>query len=112
MPSAISAADSTADASGSSTASTRSAASTTVTADPNRTNTCASSRPIAPPPSTTKDAGTSSAWIAPRLVQYGVPARPGIGGIDGADPVLTTSAREATYVVPATSTLRGPTTRP
>ena len=67
---------------------------------------------MAPPPSTTSDAGTDSAWIAPRLVQYGVPARPGIGGIDGADPVLTTSAREATYVVPATSTLRGPTMRP
>ena len=68
-PSAASVAATTADASGSSSGSTRSAPSTTVTALPNRANACASSRPIAPPPSTTTESGASFAAIASRLVQ-------------------------------------------
>jgi hypothetical protein len=57
--SAISAPDS-----GSSSGSSWPSASTTVTAVPNRANTCASSVPIAPPPSTISDSGTCSVSIA------------------------------------------------
>ena len=75
-------------ASGSSRASSRPAPSTTVTLVPKRAKTCESSAPIAPPPSTRSDAGTSVASIASRFVQNGVPARPGMGGMAGSVPVL------------------------
>ncbi len=73
--------------SGSSSGSSRSIASTTVTCAPNLENTWASSAPIGPPPRITSAAGTRSASMASRLVQYGVPARPGMGGMAGAVPV-------------------------
>ena len=57
IPSAANASSSTAEASGSSPATSRSAASTTVTRAPNRANTCANSQPMAPPPSTTTASG-------------------------------------------------------
>ena len=73
--------------SGSSIESSLGAASTTVTRLPNRANTWASSQPIAPPPSTISDSGSSLVSMASRFVQYGVPARPSIGGTAGAVPV-------------------------
>ena len=51
--------------------------------------TCASSTPMAPPPMTTREPGASVASIASRLVQYGVPASPSIGGTAGSVPVLS-----------------------
>ena len=54
----------------------RSATSSSVTRLPKRAKACASSAPIAPPPTTTSRAGASVACTASRLVQYGVaPAR-------------------------------------
>ena len=79
-PSARSTRVTTSAASGSSGPSSRSSASTSVTRVPNRANACASSHPIGPPPSTTSDAGASVCRITSRLVQYGVPASPSIGG--------------------------------
>ncbi len=95
-PSASSAVRTTWPAAGSSGGSKPSIASTTVTAAPYRANIWASSTPIAPPPSTTSDCGVRSAEIASRLVQYRVSRRPSIGGTTGADPVPTTTARDAT----------------
>ncbi len=57
---------------------------------------------------TTIDAGSSVSRTASRFVQYGVSARPSIGGTAGAVPVLSTTPRRATYVVPSTSTRPGP----
>ena len=50
---------------------------------------------MAPPPSTISDRGTCSVSIASRLVQYGVPASPSMGGISGSVPVLITMPRPA-----------------
>ena len=52
----------------------------TVTRLPNRAKTCASSTPMAPPPSTTSDSGTRSASIASWLVQNGCRPGPGPAG--------------------------------
>ncbi len=104
--SAISALDS-----GSSGPRIRSRPSTTVTRLPNRANICASSSPIAPPPSTTSDSGTVVVAIASRLVQYGVPSSPGIGGTTGADPVAMTMPRRVVNVVSPTTTRPGPSRR-
>ena len=108
MPSSVNAFVSTSEASGSSTATRRSATSTTVTSTPYRAKTCANSQPIGPPPSTTSDAGRSVTVTASRLVQYGVPSRPSIGGAAGRVPVLSTTPLRATYVVPSTRTRPGP----
>ena len=83
--------------SGSSTASSRSAASTIDTSVPKRANTCPSSTPMAPPPSTASEAGSVSASMASRLVQYRPrsSASPGMGGAHGFAPAATTTARRA-----------------
>jgi hypothetical protein len=93
--------------SGSSAGSSWPSASTTVTADPKRENTWASSAPIAPPPRTISDRGTCSVSIAWWLVQYGVPARPGIGGIAGVVPVPMMIPRRARRTSPPTVTSPG-----
>ncbi len=49
---------------------------------------------------------------ASRLVQYGVSARPSIGGAAGAVPVLRTTPLRATYVSPPTCTCPGPVMTP
>ena len=108
MPSAANAFSSSSAASGSSCSSSRSAASTIVTRTPNRAKTWANSQPIGPPPITTSDAGSSVSATASRLVQYGVSARPSIGGALGVVPVLSTMPLRATYVVPPTATPSGP----
>ena len=82
-------------ASGSSLGSSRPVFSTTVTWLPNRAKTWPSSTPTDPPPRITSEPGTRSASTASRLVQNGVPARPGIGGTAGAVPVLMTIPRRA-----------------
>src|SRR4029078_5680196 len=97
----------TSEASGSSTATRRSATSTTVTSTPYRAKTWATSQPIGPPPSTTSDAGRSVTVTASRLVQYGVPSRPSIGGAVGRVPVLSTPPLPGAYGVPATRSGRG-----
>ena len=83
-----------------------------MTRTPNSAITCASSHPIAPPPITTSDDGSSVSCTASRLVQYGVSARPGIGGAAGAVPVLITIPFVAVYVVPPTSTRPSPASTP
>ena len=65
MPSAVKIRSISALASGSSKDSSLGSASTTVTAAPKRAKTWASSAPMAPPPSTTSDCGTCSAWTMP-----------------------------------------------
>ena len=90
MPSAVKTLSSSALLSGSSSGSSRAEPSTTVTLVPKRANTWASSTPIAPPPRMTSDSGASVVSIASRLVQNGVPASPGIGGMAGWLPVLST----------------------
>ena len=66
----------------------------TVTRLPNRANVCASSSPIAPPPSTTSDSGTV---VADDRLPVGpvrrASASPAIGGTTGADPVAMTMPR-------------------
>ena len=59
--------------SGSSGPRMRSRTSTTVTRTPNRAKAWASSAPMAPPPITTRLAGSSVSRITSRLVQYGQP---------------------------------------
>ncbi len=49
-----------------------------------------------------------SASIASRFVQYGVPARPSIGGIDGTVPVAITMPRVASNSRSPAITVRGP----
>ena len=83
MPSCANTSASSADASGSLTAQSRSPCWTTVTRTPNREYTCASSHPIGPPPSTTSEPGTSVTCTASRLVQNGVSASPSTGGSAG-----------------------------
>ena len=90
MPSDSNVAASTVEASGSSSARMRSAASTTVTSTPKRAITWLSSQPMAPPPSTMIDAGSSVASMISWLVQKGVPASPSMGGTAAVVPVLTT----------------------
>ena len=96
-PSRARAAAATSDDSGSSIASSLSLPSMIVTATPNRAMTWESSRPIAPPPSTSKVDGRDSASTASRFVQYGVPASPSIGGITATVPVAMTRPRLAAY---------------
>ncbi len=69
--------------------------STTVTLAPNLAKTWPSSTPIGPPPSTIRDSGTSVTLTASRLVQNGVPARPGSGGTAGSVPDAITTPRRA-----------------
>ena len=95
MPSDSKTRASSSPASGSSNDTSRPSASTTVTCAPNLAKTWASSTPMAPPPSTISESGTSVALIASRLVQNGVPASPGTGGTAGAVPVLITMPRLA-----------------
>ena len=99
--------------SGSSSARIRSATSRMVTCTPNRENACAISTPIAP--AADHDQAGSAASLsctASRLVQYGVSARPGIGGTPGSVPVLSTTPRLATNVSSPTSTVRSPASWP
>ena len=91
IPSCANTSVSTADASGSLAASSRSPCWTTVTWTPNRANTCASSQPIGPPPTTTSEPGSSVTWTASRLVQNGVSASPSTGGVAGRVPGLSTT---------------------
>ncbi len=86
----------------------RSAPSITVTATPKRAKTWVSSTPIAPPPSTTSEAGSVSTRIASWFVQNGVPARPSIGGTSGTVPVATTMPFDASNSRSPTSTVFGP----
>ncbi len=97
--------------SGSSGARIRSAASRMSTCTPNRAKAWDISAPMAPPPMTMSEPGSSSSRHASRLVQNGVFARPGIGGADGSVPVFRTTPVPASYVVPSTSTDRGPASR-
>lgn len=76
--------------SGSSPGSSRAAASSTVTVAPKRAKTWANSQPTGPAPSTISDSGTCSTATASRLVQYGAPASPSIGGTAGSVPGLST----------------------
>ena len=112
MPSRVKTRSIRSPASGSSKDSSRGSASTTVTSVPKRAKTWASSQPIAPPPSTIIDSGTCSAWTISRLVQNGVPASPGMGGIAGAVPLLITIPRRAwndrSPSATATRTVKGP----
>ncbi len=108
MPSASRADCASLDDSGSSNGSSRSAASTTVTLEPNRANAWASSSPIAPPPRTISESGRSLVSKASLFVQYGVSAKPSIGGITGSVPAPMTTPRRASNVVPSTSTKPGP----
>src|SRR5262245_21803138 len=110
IPSSASAVATSSLASGSSSATSRSSASITVTSTPNLANTWPSSTPIEPPPRMASERGSVSTSIACRLVQYGVPARPSIGGTAGSVPVASTSARLAVYSSPPTATERGPVT--
>src|SRR3569833_3831576 len=112
MPSASKVFLSSALDSGSSSASSRGAASTTVTRLPNRANTWASSLPIAPPPRTISDSGSSLASMASRFVQYGVPLSPSIGGVSGAVPVASTTPRRARKTSSPTVPSFGPVKRP
>ena len=117
MPSSANAFASSSLDSGSSAGTSRSACWTIVTLAPKRENTCASSQPTGPPPSTTSDPGTSSTATASRLVQYGVSASPSTGGTAGSVPVLSTTPRRAvnTCSVPsgvATVTSRGAVSLP
>ena len=118
MPSASKAAATSWPANGSSRASRRPPRTTTVTSSlPRRRNAWASSQPTGPPPSTTSRPGTSLAPVAPRLSQGRASARPGTGGIAGALPVASTTARLALRVrrpPPASSTwtVRSPASRP
>ena len=68
------------EASGSSIGTRRGVPSTTVTREPKRANTWASSRPMAPPPRTRSESGTSSVLMASRFVQYGSSFSPGSAG--------------------------------
>jgi len=52
--------------------------------------------------------GTSSASMAWRFVQYGVPSSPGIGGAQLRAPVLSTTALVASKACPSTTTRPGP----
>ena len=103
-------------ASGSSLAAIRSASSSRVTCAPYRRNTCASSSPLGPPPTTISRSGTSVTCMVSRLVQYGVASSPAIGGRSGSVPVLSSTPREArsTVVSPSfsTRTTPGPSSRP
>ncbi len=83
-----------------------------MTSDPKRRNTWASSTPMAPPPSTTSESGTSSVSMAPRLVQYGVSASPATGGIQARVPMPMTTARLASMIRSPTATRFGPSSRP
>ncbi len=68
-PSVVSTRVSSSAASGSSRASSRGCDSSTVTAQPIRWSAWPSSRPTAPPPSTSSDSGSSGVSISSRLVQ-------------------------------------------
>ncbi len=60
--------------------------------------------------------GSSVTWTASRLVQYGVPSSPSIGGAAGDVPTLSTTPRLTSYSsVPSavsTTTRPGPASRP
>ena len=80
-----------------------------VTCVPKRAMAWPISSPIAPPPITSSDAGSSSAAIASRFVQCGTASN--IGGTQARAPVARTSARRAEIASPSTSTDAGPVTR-
>src|SRR5580704_5146060 len=112
IPSAANTSANSAPDSGSSGPIRQDPASSTETLDPNRWNTWASSTPMAPPPSTPNDAGTSSVSMASRLVQYGVSDNPGTGGVQARVPIPTTTARPASMTRSPTATRLGPSSRP
>ena len=118
MPSASKASLTSRPANGSSRASRRSPRITTVTSWlPRRRNAWDSSQPTGPPPSTTSRPGTSVAPVAPRLSQGLASARPGTGGMDGALPTASTTARRAVRVrrppsASSTATVRSPASLP
>ena len=94
--------------SGSSNTKSRGAASIVVTAEPKRRKTWPSSRPIAPPPITIRLFGTVSVSMASRLVQYGVSAKPSMGGAQARVPGLRTIALVASKSSSRTETFPPP----
>ena len=100
--------------------SSRGAASTTVTLVPKRAKPCASSQPIAPPPSTTSDArrgvGLDRLAIGPHRAVHAADvarsASPSIGGIAGAVPVAITTRRRGVVSSPPSTRSRPSSSRP
>ena len=97
--------------SGSSAATSRGSASTTVTSAPNDFHTLANSQPITPPPSTMTDSGTRSSRSAWSEVRMRSPSTSIPGSDLGYEPVARTTLR-AEYAVPSTVTSPGPVIRP
>ncbi len=95
MPSASRCGRSAAPASGSSRPRNLGPASITVTLEPRRAKACPSSTPMAPPPRTAREAGSSFGIAAWRLVQNGTVSRPGTVGITAVLPLAITTARRA-----------------
>ena len=100
----------TAEASGSSLPSTRSAPSTTVTSLPRPRKACASSTPMGPPPRTSRWAGCSTRSKTVLLVSGPASARPGTGGRVAWAPTARTTRRAVT-AVPSTSRASSPSGR-
>ena len=94
--------------SGSSRISSRSSISIRVTSTPRRERDCASSTPIAPPPTIARDAGRSVRSNASAWVKYPTSSRPGMGGTAARVPVAITN-RRAVMRRPSTSTSCGET---
>mmetsp|Transcript_51285 Transcript_51285/g.132320 ORF Transcript_51285/g.132320 Transcript_51285/m.132320 type:complete len:245 (-) Transcript_51285:557-1291(-) len=82
-----------AEASGSSGPRMRARPSSTVTSEPKRRKAWAISRPIGPPPSTTRRGGSSVRLNSVEFVRYGASARPGIGGTLARAPDAMTALR-------------------
>ena len=91
-------------ANGSSRGISRSPRSISVTSEPSELYACAISTPTTPPPRIASRSGISFAVVASRLVHGFASRRPSIGGISGALPVATTTARRATSVSSPTRT--------
>jgi hypothetical protein len=110
-PSLRSAAATTSAASASSLERMRGALSITVTRAPKRTNACASSHPIGPPPMTARCSGRSVSEKMVSLVRHATPPIPSIGGMAARAPVAIT-ARWKRRRRPSTSTASAATKRP
>src|SRR5258708_7336901 len=83
--------------------STRSAPSTSTASPPRRRTICATSTPADPPPSTSRRRGTAFMLVASRVPHTpSSPARPGIAGTIGSEPVATTTC-SAVWRTPSTS---------
>ena len=111
MPSRVKTSDTTVLTSGSSATRMRSAASSSVTCEPKRWKTWASSEPMAPAPMTARVPGAAVTFTTSRFVQYGVSANPSIGGAVGCVPVASTMPERARTCCPPTSTRPSPTSR-